>query len=322
MDRREKTSGARTTISFLNDCVALLILTKLVATPIITATAQEIGIALFDHSSVTLTIPNTQGAWTRIEQSTDLREWKIAVEPLFDVTSYRPKTEEQTARFYRFTQFPAASPPYTVGAIGDSTAAGVIHGVEVISGGWAEGLRVRAGQDTRILNAGQAGLSSKSFLFGRQERKNILIRTEPQFVLIQFGQIDEFSKSVEEKFTTMEEYRENLVSIVQLVRSWNGTPILVTPLPWRIFDEDGSITSTLRERSETMLEVAWETGSFSVDLHLILGQHYESISGEEIRAMSAVDQYHLSEEGAEIGATLLIDALPRHLQSLLFVPAD
>ncbi len=322
MNTRDQPQTSPALLSTLRQGVWLLLLAGLGEKSFTTATAQELKIAAFETKSVSLTFPDTRGAWTRIEQSRDLRDWKIAAEPLFEVTSFHPHTDGQPARFYRFTQFPAPSPPYTVGVIGDSTAAGVIHGAEVISGGWAEGLKVHAGLDTRILNAGQAGLSSKSFLFGRQDRLNILTRTEPEFVLIQFGQIDEFSKPEEDKFTTIAEYRQNLFSIVELVRSWNGAPILVTPLPWRVFTEEGEISSTLRERSETMLEVARETGSFSVDLHQILAQHYQSISGEEIRAMSAVDQYHLSEAGAEIGAGLLVEALPVHLRSLLFNATD
>jgi len=285
---------------------------------IVPAEAQKIGIAAISRNDISIEIPLVQGAWTKLERSADLLSWSTHTDPLFELTEFRIDPTESNVGFFRFTQYPAPSPPYTVAVVGDSTAAGVIHGAEIVSGGWAEGMRFYAGPDTRILNAGEPGLSSKSFLGDRRQLLNILIRTTPEFVFIQFGQIDEFSKSEELRSTTIEEYQENLSTIVELVREWNGIPILVTPLPWRRFNPDGSISSVLRNRSDAILEVAQKTGALAIDFHAILSSYYPTITSDELKSISAVDQYHFSVKGAEVGAGLLIKALPQHIRTLLF----
>jgi lysophospholipase L1-like esterase len=280
--------------------------------------AQKIGIAAISRNDISIEIPKTRGAWTKLETSTDLLSWTTHADPLFEFTEFSIGPTDSSASFFRFIQYPAPLPPYTVAVVGDSTAAGVIHGAEIVSGGWAEGMRLFAGPDTRILNAGEPGLSSKSFLGDRRQLLNVLVRTTPEFVFIQFGQIDEFSKSEELRSTTIEKYKENLTIIVGLVREWNGIPILVTPLPWRRFNPDGSISSVLRNRSDAILEVAETTGALAIDFHAILSNYYPTITSEEIQSISAVDQYHFSVKGAEVGAGLLIEALPQHIRTLLF----
>ena len=286
------------------------------------ARAQDIELYPAADHRLTLKLSADTDQWFRIERSENLLDWRLEISPLFGDSSVETWTEGMAQAFFRAVPIPAIPPPYIVGVVGDSTASGVIHGEEVVSGGWAEGLRSHTHPDTRILNAGQPGLSSRSFLYGRKDRLALLQRTEPAFVLVQFGQIDEFSNPEESKFTHLEEYRDNLREIVRIIREWGGVPILVTPLPWRVFNKDGSLSSTLRDRSEIVLEVARAAGAFSIDLHQILALHYQSIDSAELRAMSAVDQYHLSEEGAIIGARLLVDALPIHLRTHLFTTVE
>jgi lysophospholipase L1-like esterase len=298
--------------------ICLGVLYALHGSVVVPVEAQKIGIAAISRNDISIEIPVVQGAWTKLEKSPDLLSWSSHTDPLFDLTEFSIDPTESSVGFFRFTQYPEPSPPYTVAVVGDSTAAGVIHGAEIVSGGWAEGMRVHAGPDTRILNAGEPGLSSKSFLGDRRQLLNILIRTTPEFVFIQFGQIDEFSKSEELRSTTIEEYQENLSTIVELVREWNGIPILVTPLPWRRFNPDGSISSVLRNRSDAILEVAQKTGALAIDFHAILSSYYPTITSDELKSISAVDQYHFSEKGAEVGAGLLINALPQHIRALLF----
>ncbi len=284
--------------------------------------AQEIQIRRQSAEDISLQFSGSNEHWYRLERSLDLQDWVLEKEALFGQVTLDAIGKGTSFEFYRTVVMPSIPGPYIVGVVGDSTAAGVIHGDEVVSGGWAEGLRTYIKAENRILNAGQAGLSSRSFLFGRMDRLKILQRTEPPFVFIQFGQIDQFSDPEEEKFTQLDDYRANLIQIVRIVREWEGIPILVTPLPWRVFDQDGIISSPLRKRSDIVLEVAHEVGAYAIDLHRILATHYQTIGSTELRLMSAVDQYHLSEEGAIIGARLLVEALPDHLRRILFDSAE
>ena len=267
---------------------------------------------------IEIRLPPSPGQWLHIESSHDLHTWKITEGPVPHLPKVTLTTASKPFGFFRIRTRSELRPAYTVAVIGDSTASGVIREGTVVSGGWAEGLKAFTGPDTRILNAAEPGLSTKNALGERRARLAIIERTRPAFVLIQFGQIDQFSKPEENKSTTLSEFQDNLETMVSIIRSWNGTPILVTPLPWRVFRPDGSISTTLRDRSDAMLELSDRLGIYAIDFHAILSAFYLSILPSERHTLSAVDQYHFSEKGAVVGAERLIQAFPPHLRSLLF----
>ena len=167
--------------------------------------------------------------------------------------------------------------------------------------------------------AGTPGLSSKSFLGSFQELT--LERTEPQVVLIQLGQIDEFTGSIEEKATTLDEYRDNLMQIILFVRAWGGTPILVSPLPSRERIED-EFVPYLVERSDVVRSLEHELGVYVVDLNRLVRDLYSRTNPADIEGLGHGDFYHLSVKGAEQVARIVLAALPIHLRDLLFVALD
>ncbi len=295
------------------------------------AAAQEISLIRTAERGLAARIPEQPGQWFRLEWSSDLRDWRIArdsVAGLAEVAVVRPGSD---VAFYRARGFPEPTGPFVVAVVGDSTAAGDFPEQDPPRVfGWGNALMPFANSETRILMAAaEPGLGTKTF-FSSPRPAAILAQFEPEIVLIQLGQSDEFSPLVELQATTIEEYRANLNRIIDLVRGWNGAPVLVTLLPFRpsgrwaeawptngrpISEEDKARQA---RRSAVVHKLAEETGAYLVDLHRIVDDFFLSLSPEERESLGAYDAHHLSEKGAESVAGLVVEALPSHFRKLFF----
>lgn len=262
--------------------------------------------------------PESSEEWFRLERTTDFQTWEIGRDSVAwptEIASYR---EGIAFEFYRFLPLSIPEPPYSIGMVGDSTAVGIQR--FPLARGWAQELSAFTQDETRFVMAGDPGLSTKSFFGSFRER--MLTTTTPIVVLVQLGQIDEFNGQPELKSTTIDEYRANLESIVSLIRGWNGTPILVSPLPARLFEEDGSLVPYLVERSVAVREVGDKVGAYVVDLHQLTSDLYINGSDIEVKNWGFGDDYHLSVAGAERVAKLVLSALPPHLKNQFFIEPE
>jgi lysophospholipase L1-like esterase len=281
-----------------------------------------IGTAQAQVSEIELTIggpvvrsPESPGDWFRLERTTDLQTWEIGRDSVAWPTEVIASRRGVDFEFYRFLPLSVPEPPYFIGILGDSTAVGIQR--FPLARGWAQELSAFTEDETRFVMAGDPGLSTKSFFGSFRER--MLTTTTPIVVLIQLGQIDEFNGQPELKSTTINEYRENLKSIVSMVRGWDGMPILVSPLPARLFEEDGRLVPYLVERSAAVREVGEEVGAYVVDLHQLTSNLYLSGTDVEVSNWGYGDDYHLSVAGAEEVAKLVLSALPPHIKNRFFI---
>ena len=291
------------------------IVTFLIVLPV---QGQRIGIEARSPNSISIILPQVDDAWLRLQRRDGFGAWRTAAEPLFGLEEFSVPSGSEGLVMFRFERFMAPEPPYTIGVLGDSTASGVFFDGRLAAWSWIEELRLHAKFDTRIVSSAEPGLSTKNVLNSRRTRLELIGRLRPEFVLIQLGQLDFYTSDQEGKATTLIEYADNLRILVDVIRSWGGTPILVTPLPWRLFEPDGSPSNVLRDRSEVMLELGAELGLFVIDIHRSLGFHYRSVSGDELESLGAIDDFHLSEKGAKLAAVLVLNGLPKHLRDLLF----
>ena len=309
----------------------LAMLLAFFAVPAERAAAQEISLFRTADGGVALRIPERSGQWFRLEWTSNFLDWRIAKDSVAgqaEVAAVRPG---RNVVFYRARGFPEPVGPFVVAVVGDSTASGDFPGQDPPRVfGWGDALMPFANSETRILMASaEPGLSTKTF-FSSPRPSEILVQLEPEMVLIQLGQSDEFSPLVELQVTTIEEYRANLNRIINLVRGWNGAPVLVTLLPFRpagrwaeswptdgrpISEEDKARQAG---RSEVVRELAVERGAHLIDLQQIVGDFYLSLSSGELANLAAYDAHHLSEKGAEAVADLVVQALPSHFRNLFF----
>ena len=86
------------------------------------------------------------------------------------------------------------------------------------------------------------------------------------YVLIQFGHNDEVKEKVG-RYTTPEEFSNNLNRFVKDVRSKNATPVLITPVARRKFDSAGNIIDTHQQYAQLVIDVAKKDNAPLIDLN-------------------------------------------------------
>ena len=275
---------------------------------------QVLDLGVSQDNRLILRAPETAPTWFRLEQTSRFEGW-VPLRDSFAWPTALSLDHRQTAfRFYQLIPVPIPEPPYTIGVVGDSTAVGIERFPRV--GGWAQRLSTFAREDTRFVMAGEPGLSTKSFFGSFRER--MLTTTTPTLVMVQLGQIDEFNGQPEVKSTTLAEYRDHLMAMIEMIRGWGGIPMLVTPLPSREFSADGVLAPYLVERSAEMRSLGEEAGVWVIDLHQLVSDLYLAATPEDLDHWGYADHYHLSIPGSLAVAELALQALPSHLSQLLF----
>ena len=121
-------------------------------------------------------------------------------------------------------------------------------------------------REVQVYNYAQNGRSTKSFI---EEGHLALIDkelSEGDYFFIQFGHND--SKPDEERRTEPDTtFKENLKKYIQVARSHNATPVLITPASRRHFNENGEFIPSHGEYPRAMREVAVEENVSLIDLN-------------------------------------------------------
>jgi lysophospholipase L1-like esterase len=204
-----------------------------------------------------------------------------------------------------------AAPPITIHLAGDSTMAEKLPEKRPETG-WGEHLAARFRAGTVIVdNRAKNGRSTRTFIEeGRWQA--LLDATKPgDVVLIQFGHNDQ-SVEKPDRYTPPADYARNLERFVADVRARKATPMLLTPLARRRFDEAGRLMQShgeypdlvralaargnvtlidMERRSSAVLQEAGVDGSKSLFLWLPAGANPNYPQGVQ-------DNTHFSPEGA------------------------
>jgi lysophospholipase L1-like esterase len=186
--------------------------------------------------------------------------------------------------------------PVKIVLVGDSTVND--------EGGWGEGFRKSFGAPVEVVNLAKNGRSSKSFrdegLWGPA------LEAKPDFILIQFGHNDEPGKGPDRETDPATTYRANMIRYLEEVRGVGATPILVTSIVRRNFDEAGKI------KRDHMVDYVAEVRRIAEEKHVPLIDLYastlaqsESLGPEGSKKLGAttkegkLDTTHLSAEGRQ-----------------------
>ena len=188
--------------------------------------------------------------------------------------------------------------------------------------GWGEKLPQFFNDQINFSNHARNGRSSKSFI-KEGLWDSIYVHLKPgDFVLIQFGHNDE---SVEkgDRYSTPQEYKNNLIKYVNDAREKGATPILLTSIVRRSFNEDGTFYKTHGEYPDYVREVAEELDVPFID-HQKLSMAVISATGSEGSKKlylqlepgenenypeGVTDNTHLSPLGAELIAKLAVSGI-------------
>lgn len=179
--------------------------------------------------------------------------------------------------------------------------------------GWGAGFRQLALEKVEVVNLAANGRSSKSFI-DEGRWKDALAR-RGDYYLIQFGHNDEPGKGPERETDPETTFRANIVRYVEEARANGATPVLVTSLVRRIYNEDGTIKTTQMPYVAAVRAVAREKNVPLVDLHAISKSDAEQ-AGEDVWAdlsprdeKGAVDRTHLNTKGSGVVGRMVVDAL-------------
>lgn len=130
----------------------------------------------------------------------------------------------------------AAKHPITLYMVGDSTMADKTELTISPERGWGQLFPTYLKGNIRVENHAMNGRSTKSFV-DEGRWKLVLDRIHKgDYVLIQFGHNDQ-KKEDPKRFSTPEQYEENLVRMVQEAQARGAKVILATPICRRYFDK-------------------------------------------------------------------------------------
>lgn len=279
---------------------------------------QDLSIHHGLNGEALLQVNAEEGSTYRLEKSSDWSEWFSDSDPWVETKTFKIVSNEQTSLFYRLQTWATTDDPIIVGLLGDSTVVDFSFW-DGTFGGWGEGLPDYLGPDVRIANMAQPGESTRTFLETSWRVKNLEL-VSPDFVLIQYGMIDEIA-SEPEKLTTFEAYESNLETLVQLVRDFGGTPILITPPAKRAYGPDGKVVAWLNERSAIMLSVAERLHCPSVDLNSLTRDYFNEKGNVATREMTTDDRLHYKLTGAQVLAGMVAANFPGILKPYLDLEA-
>lgn len=208
----------------------------------------------------------------------------------------------------------------TVFVASDSTASDYAPG-RYPQSGWGSFLGCVL-DGAKVDNRAIGGRSTRTFI--EEDRWNGL-RTSLKpgdTVLIQFGHNDAYKAKPERFAAPGTAYRQNLVSFIADVTAAGATPVLVTPVARRSF-EDGKARADFAEYSAVMRQLAAEKRVALVDLETSSRQMLDQIGSEAAKAYflhyakgdypafpdGIDDDTHFSEIGARRVADLVASGL-------------
>lgn len=114
-------------------------------------------------------------------------------------------------------------------------------------------------------NRAKNGRSTKSFVEENLWQPVVSKLNEGDYVFIQFGHNDEVKEKVG-RYTTLSEFKTNLLRYVNDSRTKKAIPILLTPVARRKFDERGKVVETHPLYSDAVREVAKQNKVPLIDL--------------------------------------------------------
>lgn len=211
----------------------------------------------------------------------------------------------------------------TLFLIGDSTMANKDNPDKNPEHGWGQVLPQFITTEIEIQNHAMNGRSSKSFRTeGRWDKVEKQLK-KGDYVIIQFGHNDQKLKDSTKFTNPYTQYRANLERYVKETRAKGATPILMTSIVRRNFNENGVLLDTHTSYPLVVRLVADDMKVPFVDMQLLTEQmeiaygperskllHLHFKAGEnEYYTKDKDDDTHLSTLGAETVAKLALKSL-------------
>lgn len=192
--------------------------------------------------------------------------------------------------------------------------------------GWGQVIGSYFSDDVKVNNHAVGGRSSNSFIKeGRLEQIVKCLKTG-DYLFIQFGHNDQKSFGTEPYST----YQSYLAQYIDGAREKGATPILITPMHRRTFDDKGKIVNSLGDYPKAMIDLAKETNVLIIDLWGKSKLLYESLGPKACKKLfiwfepdeqsnypeGIRDDTHFCEEGAILLADIIVTAVKEYIPEL------
>jgi lysophospholipase L1-like esterase len=147
---------------------------------------------------------------------------------------------------------------------------------------WGQMLPAFFGPGLVVANHAESGETIRSFEGEQRFAKLIPLLKKGDFLLMQFAHNDQ---KPGKGYVSPEMYADLLRKYIGLAREHGATPILVTSMNRRTFDDAGHITDSLAPYPQTMRRVAAEQKVELVDLNAMSKTLYESVGEPNSRSL-------------------------------------
>ena len=218
------------------------------------------------------------------------------------------------------TSFHQSPKKITVYLIGDSTMS--IKKTEAYpETGWGMPFKYFFDSTVVVDNRAKNGRSTRTFISENLWQPVADNLKEGDYVFIQFGHNDE-SKEKTDRYTTLEQYKSNLVKFITETRAKKANPILLTPVSRRKFKE-GNAQETHKEYSPLVIEVAAQQNVPIIDLDTKSRELLQKFGEEQSKLLflqlapgehpnypeGKVDNTHFNELGARLIAQIVLSEI-------------
>lgn len=215
------------------------------------------------------------------------------------------------------TSFAQQPKKVTVYLIGDSTIADKAPD-KFPETGWGSPFKTFFDSSVVVENRAKNGRSTRTFIAENLWAPIEGSLQEGDYVFIQFGHNDE-AKEKTDRYTTPEEYKQNLIKFITETRNKKAIPVLLTPVTRRRFEE-GKIQETHKAYSKLVEEVALQQNVAFIDLDTKSRSLLQDLGEEASKLLflqlqpgehpnypeGKVDNTHFSELGARKMAQLVL----------------
>ena len=144
---------------------------------------------------------------------------------------------------------------------------------------WGQMLTRFFGPGVVIANHAESGESLKSSLGARRLEKVLSTIRPGDYLFIQYGHNDEKEKG--EGVGAFTTYKADLKKFVAAARERGATPVVITSMQRRTFDQQGKITNSHGDYPEAVRQVAREENVPLIDLHAMSTRFYEALGPEK-----------------------------------------
>ena len=206
--------------------------------------------------------------------------------------------------------------------IGDSTMADKPL-IGTAERGWGQVFPLFFERDVVVENHAQNGRSTKSFIAEGRWQAVLEKLQRGDYVFIQFGHNDAKKEDTSSYAEAHTDYKRNLLKFVNEARAKGATPILLTPVSRRQFDDHGTLVDTHGDYPIVVRELASEQKVPLIDVHQRGMQWLKTLGPDESKKAfvwikpdlytanraGRQDNTHFNESGALKIAQLVVEGL-------------